>query len=74
MVEYKVIHKTLISNIKSLRTRNKFSQKKIGEVLGVSKQAYYALEVGTNTISLKQICLLSNHYNISINSLLFDEL
>lgn len=56
----------MINNfIKQLREKNKYTQEYLAQILNISRQSYSLLENGKSEITLTQIEILSNFYNIS---------
>ena len=56
-----------------LRNNNRLSQEELGEKLGVSRQAISKWESGQSTPDLKKLIVISQLYNITIDSLVKDE-
>ncbi len=48
-----------------MREKRKYSQESIARVLDISRQSYALLESGKNKITLEQVEILSNFYDIS---------
>lgn len=53
-----------------LRVKNKLSQQFVAELLNVALSTYKRYEAGTRIMNLEEINILSNFYNVSLNSLL----
>lgn len=60
----------IAERLKYVRTYNLYTQKYIGEVLGVSQSTYAGWENNKRIIPLKHLNALSNFYNLSIDYLL----
>ena len=56
-----------------LRNNNRLSQEELGEKLGVSRQAISKWDSGQSTPDLKKLIVISQLYNITIDSLVKDE-
>lgn len=54
-------------NIRKLRLESNLTQEEIANILGVSRTTYSGWELGTNTIPLRKLFLLSNYYKCSID-------
>ena len=54
-------------NIRKLRLEINLTQEEIAKILGVSRTTYTGWELGTNTIPLRKLLLLSNYYKCSID-------
>ena len=57
----------IFKRIKQLRIKHNLSQKEISEELNVKRSTYAGWELGTNTIPLRKLYLLSNYYKYSID-------
>lgn len=57
----------IFKRIKQLRIKHNLSQKEIFEELNVKISTYASWELGTNTIPLRKLYLLSNYYKYSID-------
>lgn len=57
----------IFKRIKQLRIKHNLSQKEISEELNVKISTYASWELGTNTIPLRKLYLLSNYYKYSID-------
>lgn len=55
------------NRIKELRLKNSLNQEEIAKELNVKRSTYAGWELGTNTISLRKLYLLSNYYKYSID-------
>ncbi len=58
----------------SLRKAAKMSQEDLAEILGVSRQAVQKWEAGASSPDMKNLIALSEHFSISLDVLLKDEL
>lgn len=59
--------------LKELRKTRKYSQTKLGNVLGVSRSKVSSWEVGRRDLSLCDAVLICNYYNICLDTLLCPE-
>lgn len=57
----------IFKRIKQLRIKHNLSQKEISKELNVKRSTYAGWELGTNTIPLRKLYLLSNYYKYSID-------
>ena len=57
----------VFKRIKQLRIKHNLSQKEISKKLNVKRSTYAGWELGTNTIPLRKLYLLSNYYKYSID-------
>ena len=55
------------NRIKELRLKNSLNQEEIAKELNVKRSTYAGWELGTNTIPLRKLYLLSNYYKYSID-------
>ena len=62
----------LANIIGKLRSDFKLSQEELASILGVTRQAVQKWENGTSKPDLENIIKLSKHFNISVDTLLFD--
>ncbi|MEP6262773.1 MAG: LexA family transcriptional regulator [Gillisia sp.] len=62
--------KGLISRLRELRTKHKFTQAFIAEKLFISQTAYSHLEANINAVSVDHLFTLSNLYNVTMEFLL----
>ena len=53
--------------IRIIRKRRKYSQKKLGEILGITFQQIQKYEKGTNKISFENLLTICREFNIAIN-------
>ena len=60
-------------NLKRLRKENNLSQEGIAEILDVSRQAVSKYEQGNSYPEIEKLMVLSQRFNVSIDSLLSDE-
>lgn len=51
--------------LRELREQNKKSCAEVARVLGVANSSYYNYEQGTRNISLEQVLILAELYNVS---------
>lgn len=63
----------LQNNLKQLRKYNGYTQKQIGEFLGITRQAYAHYETGTRVPNYVILAKLSDFYGISIDDLVQPE-
>lgn len=56
-------------NIRSLRIDNGYTQKQIGEYLGISQNTYSQYEIGVLKYPVDVLIKLANLYNVSIDYL-----
>lgn len=57
-------------NIRSLRVDNGYTQKQIGEYLGISQNTYSQYEVGVLNYPVDVLIKLADLYNVSVDYLL----
>lgn len=57
--------KTIGERIKYLREKNKESQEKLGEAIGLSQNSISKLEKGETQLTLENQCSLVKHFNVS---------
>lgn len=56
-----------MKRLKSLRIKNNLTQKEIATILGIKRSTYAGWELGTDTITLRKLIILSNFYELSID-------
>ena len=61
------------NNIKVLRAENDYTQQKLAEFLGVSRQTIIAIEKGVYDPSLKLAFKIAKHFNKSIEQIFTPE-
>ncbi|GAA0738574.1 helix-turn-helix domain-containing protein [Clostridium oceanicum] len=59
----------LAEKLQLLRNKNRLSQEELAEKLGISRQAISKWESGQSTPDLKKLIIISNLYNVTIDSL-----
>jgi transcriptional regulator with XRE-family HTH domain len=57
-------------NIRSLRIDNGYTQKQIGEYLGISQNTYSQYEIGVLNYPVDVLIKLADYYNVSVDYLL----
>ncbi len=57
-------------NIRSLRIDNGYTQKQIGEYLGISQNTYSQYEIGVLNYPVDVLIKLADFYNVSVDFLL----
>ena len=57
-------------NIRSLRIDNGYTQKQIGEYLGISQNTYSQYEIGVLNYPIDVLMKLADFYNVSVDYLL----
>ena len=57
-------------NIRSLRIDNGYTQKQIGEYLGISQNTYSQYEIGVLNYPIEVLMKLADFYNVSVDYLL----
>lgn len=57
-------------NIRSLRVDNGYTQKQIGEYLGISQNTYSQYEIGVLNYPVDALIKLADLYNVSVDYLL----
>ena len=60
------------NKLKRLRLANNLTQQELANILETTKQAVSSYESGKSTPSLNSLIKLSVHFNISLDSLVFD--
>lgn len=60
--------------IVALRKSRELSQEELGQEIGVTRQMIYRLEKGMVTRTVESLILLSDFFEVSIDSLVKDEL
>lgn len=64
---------TLPENLKKIRRQNKYSQEKLAELLGVSRQAVSKWETGATTPDTSNLIKLSKIYGVAIENLIGEQ-
>lgn len=59
--------------LKTLRIRNRFTQSKIANILGISERAYQHYEAGSREPNIETLICLSLLLNVSLDDLLCRE-
>ncbi len=59
--------------LQSARTKHRYTQKQIGDVLGVSSQQVQKYESGTNSISIEKLAIFAEFLGFDIGHFLSDE-
>ena len=59
-----------LKRLKELRLERSLTQKDLAELLSVSKHTYWKYEKGKSKISMTNIAILSNFYNVPIDYIL----
>lgn len=57
-------------NIRSLRIDNGYTQKQIGDYLGISQNTYSQYEIGVLNYPIDALIKLADFYNVSVDYLL----
>lgn len=57
------------SRIKELRIQNKLSQATISKLLNINQSTYSKYELGKAVITIQELNILSNYYNVSLDYL-----
>lgn len=65
--------KTVGERIKYLREKNKESQEKLGDAIGLSQNSISKLEKGETQLTLENQCSLTKHFNVSHDYLITGE-
>lgn len=60
-------------NLKRMRARQNMTQEQLGDILGVTRSTIANYEAGINKPSIKQMQKLAEHFGVSIDYLLGDE-
>lgn len=68
------IYKILGSNIRKMRKTRKMTQEDLGNILNVSKTAIVNYEAAQRRIPLEHIVTICNFFNVSVDTLLENEL
>lgn len=55
--------------LRELRERNKLTQKEVGKIIKVSQSAYNLYEKQEREISINNLIVLANYYNVSLDYL-----
>lgn len=58
------------NRLKDIREDNDINQEQMAKVLGVNRSTYSLWELGINIIPLKELCLFSKYFNLSIDYVL----
>lgn len=64
-----VLEKIIAKNLKELRKQFGLTQKEIARKLGVVYQTYQAYEIGTNIPPIKNLIILADFYDVSLDYL-----
>lgn len=62
------------SNLRFLRKRAKESQADLGKLIGKSYNAIFNYEVARNEPTLKEVMIFAEHYGVSVERLICDDL
>ena len=60
----------LVKNLKRYRTARKLTQKELGKMLNISRQAYSNYETGKRTPDLDMLLKIAQIYNITLDDLI----
>ena len=75
MIDERLLSLTVRENIINIRTGNadtKFSQERLGEILGLSRSAVANLETGKQRISLHNVYAICDHLKLDLMDILPD--
>lgn len=70
--EMRVITRTYSENLKLLRSRHRYSQSKVANLLNISRQAYQLKESGKKDFTYSEIKRLGEIFNISPGEIFFN--
>ena len=68
--EHQELMKEIGKRIKKLRTERELSYKEMAKAMGLSRNAYNAIELGNVYFNFSSLLLIANHHNISITKLI----
>lgn len=59
-----------MNRLRDLREDHDLLQKEVATLLGITQQHYSRIELGVNEISVEQLKVLAEHYNVSADYIL----
>lgn len=62
------------SNLRFLRKKEHQSQTELGKLIGKSYNAIFNYEVGRNEPTLKEVMIFAEHFGVTVESLICDDL
>lgn len=69
----RVVTGTYSENLKLLRSRHRYSQSKVADLLNISRQSYQLKESGKKDFTYSEIKRLGEIFNVSPGEIFFDD-